>query len=93
MAVLQCVKPGAKRGQILLSVDLTNAGDTDIVLNQLSDMGYSPSIRHVSYASGVHVHALLKDEQYSGDETHLMDEWQSLAEKLGGDVVHLWKGK
>lgn len=32
MAVLECVKPGAKFGQIILAVDLTVAGVVDIAI-------------------------------------------------------------
>ncbi|MEG4201008.1 hypothetical protein [Microcoleus sp. Pol12A5] len=55
MAVLECVKPGAKLGQIILAVDLTVAGAVHRVLAKIQDLGYHPKIRHVNYSSGVRV--------------------------------------
>ena len=63
--VLECVKPGVRSGQILLAVDLTIAGQPEAVLEQIAQLGYSPTIRHVTYASGIHVLAVLKEEQHT----------------------------
>jgi hypothetical protein len=93
MTVLQCFKPGAEKGRVLLTVDLTNAGNTDDVLSRLSEMGYQPTIRHISYSSGVRVHAVLKDEPRSLDDAPMMDEWFTLANTLGSDAVLLWRGE
>jgi hypothetical protein len=93
MKVLRCFKPGAEKGRVLLIVDLTNAGDIDTVFNQLSVMGYGLTIRHVSYSSGVRVHALLKDEPRSGDGEQLMDEWMRVSAALSPEVTHLWRGE
>ncbi len=65
MAVIECVKPGDKLGQIILAVDLTVAGTVDRTLAKIQDLGYDPKIRHVNYLSGVHVLAILKEEQHS----------------------------
>ncbi len=95
MAVLNCVKPGAKAGQILLLVDLTTSGNSDNVLATLQGLGYVPEIRHASYKSGVHVLAILKDEQHNSpvDEDYLVDEWMSLRSQLNPEAVHLWCGQ
>jgi hypothetical protein len=94
MTRLQCVKPGVKPGQIILAVDLTTAGVADDVLAELDALGYSPEIRHVAYRTGVHVLAVLKDEQHEtiGDD-YLLDEWQTVLSVIGSDAVLLWRGK
>jgi hypothetical protein len=95
MTVLQCVKPGVKPGQVILAVDLTTAGLADEVLIKIEALGYKPEIRHVAYPSGVHVLAILKDEQHEivGDD-YLIDEWLRLVAAINSDSsVHLWRGK
>ena len=94
MAVLQCVKPGAKKGQIILSVDLTVAGDAEEVLAHLKELGYSPEIRYVNYTEGVHVIAVIKDERYDTvvDEDYLTDEWMQLCDRFAPRAVRLWRG-
>ena len=94
MAVLDCIKPGVKPGQIVLAVDLTVAGATDSVLSTIAALGYTPTIRHIGYPSGVHVLAILKDEQHQtvGDD-YLIEEWQQLLSVVSPDAVHLWRGK
>lgn len=95
MAVLECIKPGAKTGQILLVVDLSIAGIPEEVLATLEQLGYEPKIRHITYPSGVHVLAILKDEQYEStvDDDYLLEEWQQLRSQINPDAVHLWRGK
>lgn len=95
MVVLECVKPGAKLGQIILAVDLTVAGAVDRVLAKIQDLGYDPEIRHVNYPSGVHVLAILKDEQHSEavDDDYWLDEWLQVRSEINPDAVHLWRGK
>ncbi|MUG93734.1 hypothetical protein F7734_15435 [Scytonema sp. UIC 10036] len=95
MAVLECVKPGAKVGQILLAVDLSIAGSTDEVLATLEQLGYEPKIRHVIYPSGVHVLAVLKDEKHESivDDDYLLEEWQQVRSQINPEAVHLWRGK
>ena len=95
MAVLECVKPGAKLGQIILAVDLTLAGSVDNVLAKIQDLGYNPEIRHVNYPSGVHVLAILKDEQHyeAVDDDYLLEEWLQVRSQINPDAVHLWRGK
>lgn len=95
MAVLNCVKPGVKTGQILLAVDLTVAGAAEDVLAIIERLGYDPEIRHISYASGVHVLAVLKDEQHQQtvDDDYLLEEWLQVRSQIQADAVHLWRGK
>jgi hypothetical protein len=91
MAVLECVKPGAKLGQIILAVDLT----VDRDLAKIQDLGYDPEIRHVNYPSGVHVLAILKDEQHKQavDDDYLLEDWLQVRSEINADAVHLWRGK
>ncbi|MBD2579184.1 hypothetical protein [Oscillatoria sp. FACHB-1406] len=95
MAVLNCVKPGVKSGQIILAVDLTLAGDADDVLAAIERLGYEPEIRHMSYASGIHVLAILKDEQHQEvvDDDYLLEEWWQVRSQIPADAVHLWRGR
>ncbi len=94
MPVLNYIKPGAKTGQIVLSVDLTVAGNADRVLAALQELGYSPEIRHVNYSEGIHVLAILKDEQHDTvvDENYLVDEWIALCDRFSANAVRLWRG-
>jgi hypothetical protein len=95
MAVFECVKPGAQLGQIILAVDLTVAGAIDRALATIQDLGYDPEIRHVNYSSGVHVLAILKDEQHSEaiDDDYLLEAWLQVRSQINPDAVHLWRGK
>ena len=95
MAVLECVKPGARLGQIILAVDLSVAGAVDRILAKIQDLGYDPEIRHLNYPSGVRVLAILKDEQHSEtvDDNYLLDEWLQVRSEINPDAVHLWRGK
>lgn len=95
MAVLNCVKPGAKTGQVILLVDLTTSGNSDETIATLQRLSYTPEIRHVSYKSGVHVVAVLKDEQHDTlpNDDYLIDEWMQLRSVILPDAVHLWVGQ
>jgi hypothetical protein len=95
VAVLECVKPGAKLGQIILALALTVAGAVDRVLAKIQDLGYDPEIRHINYPSGVHVLAILKDEQHKQavDDDYWLDEWLQVRSEINPDAVHLWRGK
>ncbi len=87
MVILECVKPGAKLGQMIVTVDR--------ILAKIQDLGYNPEIRHVNYPSGVHVLAILKDEQHSEavDDDYLLEEWLQVRSEINPDGVHLWRGK
>jgi hypothetical protein len=95
MTVLNCVKPGAKTGQVILLVDLTTSGNSDETIATLQRLGYNPEIRHVSYKSGVHVIAVVKDEQHNTlpNDDYLIDEWMQLRSVISPEAVHLWSGQ
>jgi hypothetical protein len=95
MTSLSCIKPGAKSKQIILAVDLSTAGKVDETLNVIKQLGYKPNFHHVSYQSGVHVLAVLKNEQHVAEinDDYLMDEWRLLCSKINSKAVHLWRGK
>jgi hypothetical protein len=94
MTVLECVKPGAKPGQVILSVDLTTSGNYDHTIATLKAMGYAPAIRHVTYKSGVHVLAIVRDETHKEEiaDEYLIDEWLKLQTVFSSDAVRLWRG-
>ncbi|MDY7015151.1 MAG: hypothetical protein SVX43_16455 [Cyanobacteriota bacterium] len=92
---IQISKPGAKPGQIILAIDLTQIKSPTKVLSAIEGLGYSPKLRLVEYASGVHALAILKDEKHQSSmpEDYLEDEWMKLQEFMPGAAVHLWRGK
>jgi len=93
MAVLECVKSGAKFGQIILVVDLTVA--VDRTLAKIKDLGDHSEIRHINYPSGVHVLAILQDSQHSEvvEDDYLLEDWLQVRSQINSDAVHLWRGK
>lgn len=93
--LLDCVKPGATTGQIILAIDLSIAGRSDEVLATIQRLGYQPEIRHVAYPFGVHVLAILKDEHHQTpiEDDYLLAEWQKVRAEINPDAVHLWRGK
>ncbi|MEG4582795.1 hypothetical protein QUA71_24750 [Microcoleus sp. MON1_C5] len=95
MAIVECVKPGAKLGQIILAAALTVLAAVDRVLAKIQDFGYDPEIRHVNYPSGVYVLASLKDEQHKQavDDDYLLEDWLQVRSEINADAVHLWRGK
>lgn len=94
MMELNCVKPGAKPGQVILAINLSQAGEIKSSLAILEELGYTPTIQNVSLRGGVNVFAFLKDEQYeSGVQfDYLMSEWLTLRDRFNPRVVHLWRG-
>jgi len=74
-------------------VDLLKA--VDRILAKIQDLGYNPEIRHVNYPSGVHVLAILKDEQHSEavDDDYLLEDWLQVRSQINRDAVHLGRGK
>ncbi len=95
MAVREYVKPSAPIAQIILAIDLTVVGAVDRILAKIQDLGYDPEIRHVNYPSGVHVLAILKNEQHSEavDDDYLLENWLKVRSEINSDAVHLWRGK
>lgn len=93
MSVLNCVKPGAKPGQVILAVDLSMSGNPNQTIARLQALGYHPQIRHIAYTTGAHVLAILKDEYPSEPaEDYLLNEWMQLCTELNPNAVHLWRG-
>ena len=88
------MKPRAKAGQVILSLDLGKTGDVEGSLGLLLEMGYTPSIRNVELKSGMSMFAIIKDEQHSTGvgSTYLMDEWLELRKRFNPACVHLWRG-
>lgn len=95
MVELNCVKPGAKPGQVILAINLSQAGEIKNSLAILEELGYTPTIQNVSLRGGVHVFAFLKDEQHESSGVqfdYLLDEWLALRERFDPRAVHLWRG-
>ena len=92
---------GAKPGQVVLLVDLSELTQPSQTLALLPSLGYNPQLRYLETQSGLHVVAVLKDEQINSTnqaaEEALFDEWESLALRLTPDnpnqAVRLWRGR
>lgn len=92
---------GAKPGQVLLLVDLSELTQPSQTLGLLSSLGYDPQLRYLETPTGLHVVAVLKDEQTDptspSDEEALLDEWESLALRITPEnpnqAVRLWRGR
>lgn len=89
--------PGAKPGQIILGVDLSETERCSQVLDLLTELGYEPQLRYLELKTGLHVFALLKDEQHDPtvmiDDEYLMDEWEALVNQITpSKAVRLWRG-
>jgi hypothetical protein len=87
---------GAKAGQILLLVDLTQTPKPIEALALIQSMGYKPQLRFCIFSTGLHVVAVLKEEQFDPHQAiadeYLMDEWLALGQSLNPDAVKLWRG-
>lgn len=91
------IRPGAKPGQIILGVDLSETERFSQVLNLLTELGYDPQLRYLELRSGLHVFAVLKDEQHDSsvmiDDEYLMNEWETLSYQITpSTAVRLWRG-
>jgi hypothetical protein len=91
------IRPGAKSGQIILGIDLSKVEHPSQVLALLEQQGYEPELRYLELAIGLHVFAVLKDEQYEPtveiDEDYLMNEWEALVQQVTpATAVRLWRG-
>jgi hypothetical protein len=64
-------------------------------------LGYTPQLRYLETQTGLHVVAVLKDEQINpaqpSDEEALFDEWEALALRITPEnpnqAVRLWRGR
>jgi hypothetical protein len=87
---------GAKAGQILLLVDLTQTPKPLEALTLMQSMGYEPQLSFCIFSTGLHIIAVLKNEQFDPhqaiDDEYLMDEWLALGQSLNPDAVKLWRG-
>lgn len=90
------IQIGARPGQILLFVDLSAVEQPSDVLKRLTTLGYEPQLRYLELKTGLHVIAILKDEQLDPTQsidTHpLLDEWESLTEQIHPEAIRLWHG-
>jgi hypothetical protein len=87
---------GAKAGQILLLVDLTQTPQPIEALTLIQSMGYAPQLKFCIFSTGLHVVAVLKEEQFDPhqaiDDDYLMAEWSALGQRFNSDAVKLWRG-
>jgi hypothetical protein len=91
------IRPGAKPGQIILGVDLSETERSSQVLDLLTELGYEPQLRYLELRTGLHVFAVLKDEQHDPnvmiDDEYLMNEWETLVSQITpSTAVRLWRG-
>lgn len=91
------IRPGAKPGQIILGVDLSETEHSSQVLDLLAELGYNPQLRYLELRIGLHVFAVLKDEQHDPnvmiDDEYLMNEWETLVSQIAPPTsVRLWRG-
>jgi len=92
---------GARPGQVVLLVDLSELPQPSQTLALLPSLGYNPQLRYLETQTGLHVVAVLKDEQIDSAnltaEESLFDEWESLALRITPDnlnqAVRLWRGR
>ena len=92
---------GAKPGQVILLVDLSDLPQPSQTLQLLSELGYTPQLRYLEIQTGLHVVAVLKDEQHDPaqpiDDEALFDEWEALALRITPEnpnqAVRLWQGR
>jgi hypothetical protein len=91
------MRPGARAGQIILGIDLSEVEHPSQALALVEVLGYDPQLRYLELNIGLHIFAVLKDEQHSPavmiDDEYLIDEWESLAEQINpSTAVRLWRG-
>ncbi len=91
------IRPGAKPGQIILGVDLSETERSSQVLDLLTELGYEPQLRYLELRTGLHVFAVLKDKQHDPnviiDDEYLMNEWETLVSQITpSTAVRLWRG-
>lgn len=91
------MRPGARPGQIILGIDLSETERSSKVLDLLAELGYEPQLRYLELRTGFHVFAVLKDEQHDPNVTladeYLMNEWSTLVNRIvPSTAVRLWRG-
>ncbi|UIE36022.1 hypothetical protein [Leptodesmis sichuanensis] len=91
------MRPGARPGQIILGIDLSEVEHPSQVLSLVEHLGYDPQLRYLELNIGLHILAVLKDEQHDPmvmiDDDYLMDEWEALTGQITpSTAVRLWRG-
>jgi hypothetical protein len=91
------MRPGAKPGQIILGIDLSEIEHPSQILALLEQQGYEPQLRYLELKIGLHIFAVLKDEQHDPtvvlDDEYLMDQWKALRQQITPPTaVRLWRG-
>jgi hypothetical protein len=92
---------GAKPGQVVLLIDLSELPQPSHTLALLPSLGYEPQLRYLETPTGLHVVAVLKDEQVEPfqtiDDEAWFDEWEALALRITPEnpnqAVRLWLGR
>lgn len=90
-------KPGAKPGYAVLLVDLSEAKNASALLEALEAEGYQPEIRHVEFAIGIHIIAVLKEVEILAEQQYdeLSAEWETLIYRLTPEdpnqCIRLWR--
>ncbi|MEP0874109.1 hypothetical protein NDA01_30885 [Trichocoleus desertorum AS-A10] len=88
---------GAKPGQVVLLVDLSEVPRPSQVLELVTSLGFNPQLRYCEFRTGLHVVALLKEEQLDPtkpiSDEYLAEEWETLVNQINPDAVHLWRGQ
>jgi len=92
------MRPGAKPGQIVLGIDLSEVEHPSQVLALVEQQGYEPQLRYLELKIGLHIFAILKDEQHDPmtmiDEDYLIDAWETLGSQITpSTAVRLWRGE
>jgi hypothetical protein len=80
-----------------LGVDLSEAEHPSQVLALLEKSGYEPQLRYLELQTGLHLFALLKEEQHNPtqmiSDDYWLNEWETLAEQIKlSTAVRLWRG-
>lgn len=91
------MRPGARPGQMILGIDLSEVEQPSQVLALTEQQGYEPQLRYLELKVGLHIFAVLKDEQHDPtvrlDDEYLMDEWETLSQQVvPSTAVRLWRG-
>jgi len=91
------MRPGVRPGQIILGIDLSEVEHPSEVLALVEQQGYEPQLRYLELKIGLHIFAVLKDEQHEPtvmiDDAYLMDEWEALGRQITpSTAVRLWRG-
>lgn len=66
------------------------------MLELLTSLGFNPQLRYCEFRTGLHVVALLQEEQLDRtqpiSDDYLAEEWETLVNQINPAAVHLWRG-